>query len=672
MPGRMRVTASEKSGGARVGVLGLGVFGATLARTAAGAGISELLLLDPSPLSADEAKILNLAGLLVGRSQQDVITQELASAHDMVVKAVADDVNPATISAMSAAVDILLVASDDSCLHRLADVSGLRHGTTVIHGMVKGPRAVVGPTVLGRGNACSECWQLRSAACASEFHFARSELSAGAPLLSPVLHAAAAIADELAAVIEDQYLALFNDAVHTFDSSNRSSRRHGLVRHPHCSTCARSWAVQLPPPCGTGDPDFGRIAETVVSPVCGIVTTVEPVDDIAGETAEPFVYWARLAATSKARGAQVFPEAGGKGWTRDDARRSVLGEALERYCGLTWQPTEIRRSRPSEFRVAYVPPQSLSSLDDLDLGAEDGEIEWCPSTSITTGATIWVPSQAVSLRQDPDPHERRWSNATGLAAGRSVLDATGRALLEIIERDSFLHCWAARQPAPRYNATGSPDVRVRTLAVRQASQGLRLDLYLVHHDETSAVCLAIIAASQTPVRAVGLGAAPRALDAMRKAVAEVVQVRRALSLRLDDPVVLSRARDIARSAVQAETMEDHGLLYAAPESIGSFDFLENQPYARWTDLGNPATHYRSPADDVEEAVEGLAHYIARRTPSPCFVDVTTPDVRSLELVVVRVIAPGLASPHWGPKSPALINARVGRYQHGNTALHPLV
>jgi ribosomal protein S12 methylthiotransferase accessory factor len=623
-------------------------------------------------MSADEARTLNLAALNVGRSRQDVIAHELASVHDMVVKAVADDADAMTISAMSATVDALLVASSDPSLHRLADISGLRHGTTVIHTMAKGPRAVVGPTVLGRGNACSECWQLRSAACASEFHFDGSDSPAEAPFLGPVLHASAAIADELAAIIEDPFLALYDDAVHTFDSTNRSSRRHALVRHPACSTCARYWAIQMPIARGTGDPDFSRIAETVVSPVCGIVMTVEPVDDIADGTAEPFVYWARLAATAAAHGSRVSPQAAGKGWTNDDASRSVLGESLERYCGLTWRATEIRRARLSELKVPYVPPQSLSSLDDLDLGTDDSAIEWCPSTSITTGDTIWVPSQAVSLRQDPGPHERRRSNATGLAAGRNLADATGRALLEIIERDSFLRCWAARQPAARYDATRSPDAHVRAFALRQASRGLRLDLYLMHHDEISAACLAVITASRIPIRAAGLGAAPTALDAMHKAAAEVVQVRRALSLRLDDPAVLSRARDLARSAAQAETMEDHGLLYAASESTGSFDFLENQPYTRWSDLEGPPAQYDGPADDVGEACEGLSNYIARRAPSPCFVDVTTPDVRTFELEVVRVIAPGLATPHWGPRSQALINARIGLHHLGNTDPHPLV
>ncbi len=97
-------------------------------------------------------------------------------------------------------------------------------------------------------------------------------------------------------------------------------------------------------------------------------------------------------------------------------------------------------------------------------------------------------------------------------------------------------------------------------------------------------------------------------------------------------------------------------------------FPENQPYASWTDLAGPA----EPHGDVGDAVEGLADYIARRAPSPCFVDVTTPDVRTLELEVVRVIAPGLASPHWGPRSQALINARTGVHHVGNTDLHPLV
>ena len=291
----------------------------------------------------------------------------------------------------------------------------------MIHAMAKGPRAVVGPTVLGRGNACSECWQLRSAA------WPRSLLrplrtARATPLLGPVLHAAAAIADELAAIIEDPFWRCTTTPSHTFDSTNRSSRRHALVRHPACSTCARYWAIQMPIARGTGDPDFSRIAETVVSPVCGIVMTVEPVNDIADGTAEPIVYWARLAATAAAHGGRVFPQAAGKGWTNDDASRSVLGESLERYCGLTWRATEIRLGRLSELNVPHVPPQSLSSLDDLDLGTDDSAIEWCPSTSITTGDTIWVPSQAVSLRQDPGPHERRRSNATGLAAGRNLAD----------------------------------------------------------------------------------------------------------------------------------------------------------------------------------------------------------------------------------------------------------
>ena len=151
------------------------------------------------------------------------------------------------------------------------------------------------------------------------------------------------------------------------------------------------------------------------------------------------------------------------------------------------------------------------------------------------------------------------------------------------------------------NSTGHNSVPA-PCALRQASRGLRLDLYLLHHDEISAACLAVITASRIPIRAAGLGAAPTALDAMRKATAEVVQVRRALSLRLDDPAVLSRARDLARSAAQAETMEDHGLLHAASESTGSFDFLENQPYTRWTDLDGPPAHDGGSADDVRTSL----------------------------------------------------------------------
>ncbi len=49
---------------------------------------------------------------------------------------------------------------------------------------------------------------------------------------------------------------------------------------------------------------------------------------------------------------------------------------------------------------------------------------------------------------------------------------------------------------------------------------------------------------------------------------------------------------------------------------------------------------------------------------------TTTGLRQYAWAVVRVIAPGLASPHWGRRSQALINARIGLHHRGNTDLHP--
>jgi ribosomal protein S12 methylthiotransferase accessory factor len=209
-------------------------------------------------------------------------------------------------------------------------------------------------------------------------------------------------------------------------------------------------------------------------------------------------------------------------------------------------------------------------------------------------------------------------------------DAVERGLFEVLERDAFMIAWTSRLSLPLLQ--WSDDERIVALDRRFfAPTGLdysAIDLSAFH----GIPCvLGVARAREGRLGALGIGAGTAATieRAWLKALSEAFAAR-AAGVKL---VVLDD-RDYGQLGEGVATFEDHIRFYARAERAGPADFLDTSPARR--SVGAISSLSR-------DSVAALCARVDAAGSSAYAVDVTSPDVADLGLVVIKVIAPELCA-----------------------------
>jgi ribosomal protein S12 methylthiotransferase accessory factor len=376
-----------------------------------------------------------------------------------------------------------------------------------------------------------------------------------------------------------------------------------------------------------------------VSPYTGIVGAVE---ECLATTCEPRLF---QASAEVGRGAGLvggrldhLTGIGGTGSSRAGAASAAVGEAIERYSA-TYVPVErlVVASARELGDVAVAPGRFalFSARQHARAGfpyrpfAVDTRIAWIEGREIATGRAALLPAELVYLGRVPlGEGPIGYATSSGLACGDTAEAARARALLEILERDAFMIVWASRLTLPRVETAGPGS---REVFDRSGLRFAAVDLSVLHRLPT---ILGIVRAPSGFLGALGVGAAaaPTFEQAWRKALGEAFAVRSAgAKLALLDP-----DRELGPRGELISSFDDHILYYADHDRARAAAFLD-------------ASDARTPADAIPplegagpaEWVAALCDRVAAAGSSAYAVDVTSPDVAQLGLVVTRVVAPGL-------------------------------
>jgi len=387
------------------------------------------------------------------------------------------------------------------------------------------------------------------------------------------------------------------------------------------------------------------VLRAVASPHVGIVPVVE--ECLASVDEPPLV---RIscdpAAGDELIGASLghVGGLGGTGLSREAAVGAAIGEAVERYSA-TYLPHErIVLACADELGAGVVPPDSFALFHDSQYArtgfpfvpfTRNTRARWVEGRELTSGAPAWLPAELVFLGDVVRPGEQRigYATSSGMACAESAELATERGLLELLERDAFMLVWSNRISPPRLDWSHVATM----LALEQryfAPTGLdyvALDLSAFHH---LPIVLAVVRAEGAGPGALGVGAAAAAEPerAWWKALSEAFASRGAgRRLALHNP-----ERTYAQDGSDVLTFEDHIHYYSDPgRAAGAVFLTASSERARVDEL--PALGGRTSADRLEE----LAARAHRAGSQVYVVDVTSPDVRSVGLCVVKVVTPGL-------------------------------
>jgi len=379
-----------------------------------------------------------------------------------------------------------------------------------------------------------------------------------------------------------------------------------------------------------------------VSSYTGIVRTLE---ECLASGAEPRLFRAACEVSGSERllGSSLGQCAGigGSGATRAEAAAAAVGEALERYSASFVPHDRLVVASARELGVAAVAPERFALFSERQHWAPafpfrrftaGTRIAWVEAASLPDGSPAFVPAELVYLA-DVSLGERPigYATSSGTACAESREHALERGLCELLERDAFMIVWAARLSLPLLDWTASPEL-VRLDTRYFAPTGLAykaVDLSPVHGVPS---VLGVVRAPRGFPGALGVGAGTAATveRAWFKALSEAFGARSA-GAKL---AVLEEANGYGPFGEGVRTFEDHILFYADDERAAAAGFLD-------------AGAGRTPASAVRplagEPVATLCARVAAAGASAYAVDVTSPDVAELGLVVTKVVAPELCA-----------------------------
>lgn len=164
----------------------------------------------------------------------------------------------------------------------------------------------------------------------------------------------------------------------------------------------------------------------------------------------------------------------GKGDTLIAAKTSALMESME-----TWHaerhdvPLKVASynalKREGKVIDVYALPQKLASNFD-----PRRPMEWCKGVDVTTGESIWVPYETVSINfvYQADKAFTFCNGSNGLASGNRYSEAVLHALFEVIERDA----WTLWNLLP---AEQQKHYQIDLAQVKSKSENLKTTLELV-------------------------------------------------------------------------------------------------------------------------------------------------------------------------------------------------
>ena len=659
----------------RIAVIGLDAHGTQTVLSLQQAGMCNFLLLDPFPCDKD---YLNSFPFLkpyatMGEPKQTVLKRYLESQIPaLTVSTGPEQLTKETLERVLPDCHLYIVCMDKgfSALFYWVNQFSVAHGVPALYSSIKGHICFAGPLVIPDKTSCYMCYKMRQVATYDNFDEGMSyeeylndqkRPAFGDRTLFPA--GVQFIAGMLSSEATKYALSLappsLTDKVLEFNALTFENKTHTLLQKPDCPVCEKKKTdrssfqadelIRLHRPSS-----LSEVLDTLISPHTGILKSLDLMPKDITEPKLPYVFVASLANHSfLPKDKHELLKCSGKGMDLSSARISAAGEAVERYSGTVYHPDEILYRSFADLggtaldpkRLVLYSPDQYEGIPYTPFDASE-PIGWIPAHSLVQDKPIYVPAHGTILNYTLQ-HQREYlsqSTSNGLAAGGSLLSAILSASLEVIERDAFIITWHNKLPARRIPVTGHPSAEIREFEIAYQRRGVELQLYQLPTDAPVFVfmCVSIQEKGEGPVVVVGLGCDFSAQKAARQALLEVGQVRPACRQRLRLPKTRERLAELIAHPESVEELEDHDLLYAAPDYLHAFDFLFRQPLSEidWEE-GN--------GKSAAEQLQTLVGYCRQKGSDLIYCNLTPLDMEKIGLFTARAILPDFQPIHFGWK-----------------------
>jgi ribosomal protein S12 methylthiotransferase accessory factor len=328
---------------------------------------------------------------------------------------------------------------------------------------------------------------------------------------------------------------------------------------------------------------------------------------------------------------------------------TAILEGLERYCGI-----EPRGKRT----VVYDSYRNLAdqALNPLKVGVHakeqyarpdfpfkpfhpDRPMNWVWGYSFLQERPILVP-ELLAYYSLGGGDGFVYETSNGCALGGSLEEAIFHAILEVVERDSFLMTWYAQLPLPRLDLNSANDKELQ-LMVERVRVVAGYDLYFFNSTMEHGIPSVWAVAKNRKQKGLNLicaaGAHPDPIRAVKSAIHELA----GMMLVLDEKLEANRKKyeKMLHDPLLVQQMEDHGMLYGLPEAEERLQFLldDNRPLRTFEEEFERQTK----STDLTDDLRGILQKFRQLNLEVIVVDQTTPVIKRNGLYCVKVLIPGM-------------------------------
>jgi ribosomal protein S12 methylthiotransferase accessory factor len=378
-----------------------------------------------------------------------------------------------------------------------------------------------------------------------------------------------------------------------------------------------------------------------------------------------FHYLSTACDTARFTPLRNFGNNGGVSTNRYIAIAKAMGEAVERYCSAIFRYedfvfasyNQLRQPAVSPDRFALYRPEQFSRRKlPWRPFTPDSPVYWTQGTSLISGEQILVPAAMVyvpfhfnsSIGDTPICQPI----STGLACGSSFIEALLSGLCEVIERDAFTITWQSRLGRPRIRPE-SLSAAAQDRLERFSAVNIEVKIMDITTDVPCPTIMTIALSDSEVSPALALAAATdlSADMAVIKSLEELAHTRK-----------FAKQLTEYTPPVPVEMDEDHPKVIDALTHLRFYCPQSAKSFSEFAWASREVRDFRTVIDrkseDDEKDLKSLVEDLSAIGLEAIACDLTTPDIATLGLSVVRILVPGMHPLFMGHQNRALGGRRL--------------
>ena len=311
-------------------------------------------------------------------------------------------------------------------------------------------------------------------------------------------------------------------------------------------------------------------------------------------------------------------------------KRTVIHDSYQHLKNIALNPISVGVHETDQYEKPHFPFKKFNPETPMD---------WVWGYSFLHERPILVP-ELLAYYSVSCGEGFVYETSNGCALGGSLEEAIFHAIMEVVERDSFLLTWYARLPLARLDLRSANDKELQLMADRIRDVA-GYDLYFYNSTMEHGIPSVWAVAKNRRSKGVNLicaaGANPDPVNAVKSTIFELA----GMMFRDDEKLETNRQEyeRMLQEPFAVRDMEDHGMLYGLQEAEERLNFILNDhgPLRTFAqEFKDPPSH-----PDLKDDLQDILQRFRRLNLDVIVVDQSTSITKRNGLFCVKVLIPGM-------------------------------